>query len=274
MMIKNTPHDCMGAQPIWRKFFIALTLLANPWVLLMDKIGLIKSPLYKTFSGIKFWTRGKTTDINDAVVVLSGNEYPDELLGLSQDLQSSPVVLDLGGHIGTFAMLIKSRWKNAKIFSMEPVKSNQDLFAKNIQANNYQDVVLIPKALFDQAGQYYIDFSGKQFDALTVSRVKPHHGDYIVIDAISLDQLLGQYQIELIDLVKMDIEGSEYIVLPKCLDQLSKVAKRLIMEYHPAGDQAKRNQLVQLFDEAGWELFYETKNILGFDNNTLKHEKQ
>ena len=121
-MIYHNPGYCMGNRSRREKFLVALGILANPWMLLLDKLGLAKHPTYQTRTGMSFQTRGQTTDINDAVVVLSGKEYPPELMGLEDSRQQyndrPRVVLDCGGHIGTFSMYVKSHWPLTKIFAM------------------------------------------------------------------------------------------------------------------------------------------------------------
>lgn len=257
----------MGAQPTWRKLWIALSLLSNPFLLLLDKLGLVKKPLYNTRRGMSIYTRGQTTDINDVVVVLSGNEYPFELLGLASQ---SPVVVDGGAHIGSFTLYLKSLYPQSRIWALEPVAENRELFQSNVALNKIDDVALIPYALYGQAGRYYIDLSGKQFDALQVSDQKPDHDNFLEIEALPLDEIISRYNIPTIDLLKLDVEGSEYHIFEHSLDQLARSVKRLIMEFHPAGDQQKRDWIVKRLCEQGpFELVYETKNILGFKNKQL-----
>ncbi len=253
----------MGNRSLLQKLGVALGILANPWMLLLDKVGLVKKPVYRTKTGVKFETRGGTTDINDAVVVLSGKEYPPELVGLNGI--ANPVVLDCGGHIGTFSMYIKSHWPTATILALEPVADNQQLFRHNIELNNFSNVDMMPNAIYDEHGRFYIDLAGKQFDAVSVTREKPPHDQFITIDALTFDEIIAAKNLQWIDLMKLDIEGAEYNLFAKSAAQLAQNVGRIIMEFHPAGDKAKRDELVNYL--AGkFELVYETKNILGFDN--------
>ena len=269
-MIKQTPDECMGTQPLWRKAIVALSVLANPWMLLLDKFGLVARPTYKTKTGVVFETRGKTTDINDAVVVLSGNEYPQELLGLSGTTR--PVVIDCGGHIGTFSLYVKNLYPQANIVIFEPVEANRVLLKKNIAANSAlsENITILPIGLYSESGQFYVDLSGKQFDAVSLQREKPAHSEYISTEAITFNQLVEQQRLNVVDLMKLDVEGAEYPILRESVGDISKVVKRLIMEYHPAGDKARRDEIVNNLTSHNWELVYETKNILGFANSNLK----
>lgn len=266
----------MGNRSTWQKLVVALGILRNPWMLLLDKLGLIKKPLYHSRTGMQFNTRGQTTDINDAVVVLSGKEYPPELLGLTNTTPSggvggsmAPTVLDCGGHIGSFTMYVKSLYPTAKILVMEPVPDNLHLLKENIAQNNLANVTVIPFALYGQSGTYYIDLAGKQFDAVHVTAEKPAHNNFVTIEAKILDQVLDQEHVSMVDLMKLDIEGAEYHVFEHSLPALSAHVKRIIMEFHPAGDQARRDEIVQRLCGGPFKLIYETKNILGFENSHL-----
>lgn len=271
-MFYNNPNECMGNRSSWEKFRIAWGILANPWMLLLDKLGIVKHPTYFSRTGLAFETRGQTTDINDAVVVLSGKEYPAELVGLDnlQFSDTKPMVLDCGGHIGTFSLYIKSHWPNTQILAVEPVPANQQLFHKNIQLNNLQGITLLPLAISGRPGEFYMDLSDKQFDAVNITSQKPVHNNFITIQAISLKQLLEQQGITKVDLMKLDVEGAEYDIIPNSISELKSSVQRLIMEFHPAGDKNKRDQLIAwMCDEAEFELIFESKNILGFENPNL-----
>lgn len=269
-MIKNTPNDCMGNQSLWTKLGIAVRVLKNPWLLLLDKVDLIKNPIYETQTGLRVITRGGTTDINDAVVVLSGHEYPQELLDLNGSQEQ--IIVDCGGHIGTFTLYVRNLYPRTKIFTFEPVEANRKLFNNNMSLNNMAEVTLIPKALYGESGKYFIDLSGKQFDAVSLQSQRPNHENFIEIEAISFSQFLNNYQISFVDLLKLDVEGSEYNIFQHSMLDLTKSVKRLIMEYHPAGDKDSRDQILKHFEEYGWELIYETKNILGFKNLTINEK--
>jgi FkbM family methyltransferase len=269
-MIYRNPNYCMGNRSTLQKLMVALGILSNPWMLVLDKLGLVKNPQYFSRTGMRFTTRGQTTDINDAVVVLSGNEYPKPLIGFDVVDSNVPVVLDCGGHIGSFTLFIKSHWPNAKIFTLEPVPDNLDLLQKNLTANNLTDVTIIPLALYGQSGTFYIDLVGKQFDAVSLSSERPQHNSFITVEALTLPEVMRQYDIPLIDLMKLDVEGAEYNIFEHSLAAIGANTKRIIMEFHPAGNKVLRDQIVQrLCNDGPFELIYETKNILGFQNRKL-----
>lgn len=273
-MIYNEPNSCMGNQPLWKKFWIALSLFRNPWVLFLDKFGLLKQPLYQIKSGLQLQTRGKTTDVNDAVVVLGGYEYPEKLLGLEG--LTNPNVLDVGGHIGCFSLYVKNLYPNARVTILEPASENLKLLKQNLELNRISDVNIVDKALFPQTGHFYLNWDGRPMDAGQVERNKPENSKkYIEIDSISFEDLLSKYELGTIDLLKLDIEGSEYGVIESSLENFGAKVRRIIMEYHTDHRPDGRNEIVDMLTKhSAFELVYESKNILGFQNTKFEQRTQ
>lgn len=268
-MIFDNPQYCMGNRSLWEKFIIAITTFKNPWMLILDKFGFLKNPIYRTKSGQQIYTRPKTTDVNDAVVVLSGREYPPELLGIKN--LSNPVVLDAGGHIGSFSLYVKSINPQSQIIVMEPVKENLTMLHKNLSINHLVGITVIDKALYASSGHFYIDLDSKPYDAGQLVTEKPEGSKkYFEIDAITLDEVIARTGVTKIDLMKMDIEGSEYEVFRASLETFRTTVKRVIMEYHIDHHPQGRDEIVSMLcDQKAFSLVYESKNILGFDNNHL-----
>ncbi len=73
------------------------------------------------FSG----TREQRPDVNEAIVVLSGREYPPALLGISD--VDTPIVLDCGGHIGTFSLYVRTINPSALLYVLEPLPENVEM---------------------------------------------------------------------------------------------------------------------------------------------------
>lgn len=267
-MIFNDPTYCMGHLSFLAKARIAFSILSNPILFVLDKLGFIKSPLYHTKNGMVVVTRPKTSDINDAIVVLSGNEYPETLLGITG--KENPVVLDCGGHIGSFSLWAKHLNSSSKVFVMEPVVENLELLKKNLSLNKRTDVTVIPFALYGQSGHFYINLDGRPFDAGQVVSSRPTSGKYFEIDALTLSEVLEQNGLTRVDLMKMDIEGSEYSVINASLETLSVSVKRIIMEYHIDSHANGRDEIVTaLTANNKFSLIYESRNVLGFQNNNL-----
>ncbi len=251
----------------FKKIWVFLTVIKNPWQLFVDKIGLKREVLYKTFRKTSFYSRSKTTDINEGVVVFSGNEYPPALLDIENN--KAPIVLDCGGNIGTFSLYVKELYPSAEIFILEPLAENIELLKRNMEINNLHDVVVIPKAVSTDGKDknFYVEKNKFDGGSLIAEKNISKTTSKSVIQSITLQDIISENSIKRIDLLKMDIEGSEYDIIQSSKGILSSFVKRIIVEYHTNIKPEGRNFLVnELTKGASFQLIYESKNILGFEN--------
>ena len=51
-------------------------------------------------------------------------------------------IIDIGGHIGYFAVYINQFCPNARVFSFEPEPSNYEMLVKNIKINRLEGKVI------------------------------------------------------------------------------------------------------------------------------------
>ena len=77
-----------------------------------------KFSILKTRNGLKIKLRNNSTDIQAFANVWLLEEYKKEKF-ISKE---NDTVIDIGAHIGLYAMYISQTNKNVKIFSYEPVK--------------------------------------------------------------------------------------------------------------------------------------------------------
>jgi len=134
--------------------------------------------------------------------------------------------LDIGAHIGTFALWILSVNKAASIFSIEPDMQTYVLLNQNIslnkQAMNWQ--------AFNRAASDTLSFM--QFEQSSMSNRVQDAGD-IKVKGITSTQLfedIGHPQN--IDIMKIDIEGSEEAFICSNPEMLERV-EHLVIELHP-----------------------------------------
>ncbi len=272
-MILNDKNYNTGSFSVWRKLMIAFRLLSNPFLLILVKLGIKSKVKFLTKSGVIFTARSRTTDVNQAVVVLSGFEYPPELLDLT-DLKE-PIVLDCGGHIGSFSLYAKHINSSSQLYIIEPFPNNIVMLKQNLALNSIKDAVVVERALSKESGHVEMGFEkevrlGIGFDGVRIEGVKSKNS--VSVQAISLQDLFSLYNIKKVDLLKMDIEGSEYSVIESSIGLLSTKVQRIIMEYHTDVESDGRNKLVNKLCTNNFKLIYESMNVLGFLNTNLSNE--
>jgi FkbM family methyltransferase len=255
-----------GDLPAWRKLGIAVRTLRNPLWLLADRLHLVRHVVYTTRGGSRFVARAATTDVNEAVVVLSGREYPAAVLGIGG--REQPVVVDCGAHIGTFSLFVHTVNPSARLFILEPLPENAELLGRNLALNGIADATILRCALSGESGVRVLERDDHHhFDAGHLSSRPAGSSRGVTVETVTLHELLASQSLQAIDLMKLDIEGSEFDVVEASLGDLARAVRRLVMEYHSDVRRDGRNELVDaLVGRGDFRLIYESKHILGFHN--------
>tara|TARA_Y100000310_G_scaffold342448_1_gene445753 strand:- start:875 stop:1669 length:795 start_codon:yes stop_codon:yes gene_type:complete len=142
---------------------------------------------------------------------------------LKEEGFSPKVIVDLGGHIGTFSLMAHRAWPEAQIFTLE-VLQDEDFcgsFARAIARaldSNTQDIeniTVLHKALIGFYGEkdadivHGVDFGKKGLIFEDKVRLDLHRW----AEALSVRDLLQTQNIDSIDLLKIDVEGCEVNIL-------------------------------------------------------------
>lgn len=223
-MLKNRP---IKPKTTIQKLKIVQKHIQNWYMLFADKIFATSNILYRFKNGILVECRPKSTDVNESVVVLSGIEYPEQLCRFNKQ---NAVVVDIGANIGTFSLYVNhlNPQKNVKIYAIEASPENIALCKKNFQHNHISDYVLVEKAITGQNGVVAFDMSGN-FDGFKVS---DNTSNGIQVESQKISTFCQNYNIKTIDLLKIDIEGSEFDIFQVDAEFIKKNVSVLLMEYH------------------------------------------
>jgi len=167
-----------------------------------------------------------TSDIPTFRQVFVAREYDSPNLPPSAD-----VIFDLGANIGLSSVFFASRYPSAKLLCVEPDDGNYSLLGRNTLP--FGDRVIRRKAaVWHVDGKVSFateDEHGNSFGAWG-GQVKSEGGTHLV-DAVSIASLIRDYKIEKIDILKVDIEGSEKEIFEGDVSWLSRVGL-VIVETH------------------------------------------
>lgn len=159
--------------------------------------------------------------------------------------------VDLGANIGLTTLKVHFDLKPKYVVCVEPSPSNVKLIERNLSLNGLQAVVLTA-AVGDHDGLANFQFT----EDSNVGRVLSD-GE-VQVRLVSMQTVVGQLPHEVrIDLMKIDIEGSEAQILEGDVDWLTRV-DRLVMEIH--ADRVDPVRCVQVLDKAGLEYIGGPKN--------------
>lgn len=154
--------------------------------------------------------RPRTSDMDVFQQVFVEKEYLFELEKLPE------IIVDAGANIGLTSVYYAIQYPNARIIAIEPEDSNFELLKENTSA--YPNVLAIQKALwYTQTHLSFVDPEASKF-SFRVEETEKAKG----ISAITMEDLLEKYELDYIDILKMDIEGAEKEVFSHDTDWLSK----------------------------------------------------
>lgn len=153
--------------------------------------------------------------------------FRDELAFLN-DLSDVQTMIDLGANIGLSSALVLSRFPRARVVAVEPDPENFRMMEQNLTLYGRDRVRLLQGAVWSKSGQVALDntFGDKREWAVAV---KAGNG----VRAYSLDEILSGEPSRPIDLLKIDIEGSEKELFSGDTSWLSRI-RNLCIELHGA----------------------------------------
>lgn len=144
--------------------------------------------------------------------------------------KSAPVIVDCGSNIGLSVLYFKKLFPNARILAFEPSLETFEILCQNIKLNHIRDVMLYNLAVTDKSGKSllskHLNIPGFLGMSLKHSMTEQEH------ELVSCDKL-SNYIDQYVDLVKIDVEGSELEIVGDLL-QTKKIifCTQMIIEYH------------------------------------------
>jgi FkbM family methyltransferase len=153
-------------------------------------------------------------------------------------------------------MFAKLVGDTGRVYAFEPNPDNFNLLKKNVEINNYQNVILVPKAVSSKNGKQKLYISEENKGAHTIIEVTKNQ-KYIEIDSICLDNYFVRFN-EKIDFIKIDVEGFEGEVI-KGMTRLLQNADEIgiMMEFSPHLIEKygmKPEEYISLFNDKEWKI--------------------
>lgn len=137
---------------------------------------------------------------------------------------SNGVLVDLGANIGLTSVWLAKKYGFANVIAVEPDASNAALVRRNFELNGISGHI-VQAAIGPSDGT-------TRFQAAAESNQGHVSPEGSVVSVVSMATILNQFHLPQVDLVKMDIEGSEQTLLTGPSEWLSRT-KAMIAEFHP-----------------------------------------
>lgn len=173
-------------------------------------------------------------------------------------LSKGGVFLDLGANIGTITIPLRKKRDDARIVCVEAAPWLFDYLRNNLDRNKFPDVVAVNKALYSKDNEVLDFFSpDEKFGKGSLSPVFTKEG--VKVTTITLDTLVKEAGLSVVDMIKIDVEGYEYHVFKGGSALLgSPNAPDILFEFADWAEEAaglKKGSAQEILKNYGYSLF-------------------
>lgn len=164
-------------------------------------------------------------------------------------LKEGDIVFDIGAYCGLSAILFADIvGSSGKVIAVEPDPNNYKGLLANIIYHKKQTIIEpLEAALWTEDD--FIKFDAEASTGSGVVQVlDSRSGNVKFVKAMKLESIVEYGNIPKIDALKIDIEGSEYFVLPKIGEVLNKYKPILIVEIHFWHSSIKLDYYLKILD--------------------------
>jgi len=174
-----------------------------------------------------FGLRVPSSDVQTYEQVFINQEY-DFLV------ETQPItIVDAGANIGLASIYFANKYPSAKIIAIEPEESNFKLLRENVAP--YINIIPVQAALWHKNEEInLVDPGLGKWGFMTEEQDASENPLGVFchpVMAMTIDKIIDDYELDKIDILKVDIEGAEREVFGDTLSWIEKV-DALIIELH------------------------------------------
>jgi FkbM family methyltransferase len=166
-------------------------------------------------------------------------------------------VIDVGANLGYYTLVLsKLVGPQGRVYAFEPSTLNHKMLRKNIELNGATNVRPFQLALGARQGVVPLTPSPKGHHELTHVTTADAATEYVPMT--TLDRFASEHHLGLVNLIKMDIEGSELFFLQGAVGMLERCAPVLLFELHPlllSAFGAYPSDVANILQRYGYSLF-------------------
>lgn len=220
------------------------------------RLGLIKRDVaiaHGVAAGLKFNAGAYNLDTALGIYEMPVQET------LSQYLKPGDIFYDIGANVGFFTIVAaKLVGSSGKVYAFEPEAENVATLRHNAQINRFTHVSAIAKAVSRTTGQaefLLANYCGGHTLATVGSRADAR--DVISIDVVSIDDAIGQNEIDPPTFVKIDVEGAEIDVLYGMTQTIKEYQPIILYEVDDRNKEnllSKQEEIAAFLRERGYAI--------------------
>ena len=176
-------------------------------------------------------------ELIDSSIYFDGCFEPKTTAVIDKYVQQGMTILDIGANIGCHTLRLSRLVGNGgKVIAFEPMSFAFNKLQRNLELNNFSNVVAEKIALSDEdSGNQIVSFySSWPLDSNSPNILHPIHGGRSTRDTVyfmTLDSYIRRNQLDKIDFIKLDVDGFEYKVIWGGVNTLKRFRPIMIVEF-------------------------------------------
>ena len=165
--------------------------------------------------------------------------------------QEGDVVIDIGAHIGTFALLLAPKIGRGKIHAIEASRDSFNLLRINVALNHCANIAVHHMAVSDKDGQCTLYHDTGNWGHSTVKKLSMSSE---TVESCTLSQFFDTNKISECQLMRLNCEGAEFpIILRTPSHVLRRVGAILIMYHCDLWGDDTEDKLITHLESSGFK---------------------
>ena len=251
-ILKNIAHGFTSLVDHWNKWQLNGIFVLGKRLLYRNRVIEIRLKELNQ----PFYLRNNTSDITVFYQVFFQNSYNFDYSSYVN------VIIDCGANIGLSAIFYAHHFPEAIIIAVEPENSNFEMLVRNCRP--YKNIIPVQAGVWNKNTNLRLVNPTDQPWEMQVEEVTGQKSD---IEAVSIPYLIQEYNLNKIDILKIDIEGSEKELFDANTDNWLPYTKILIIELHDHLRKGASQSFIKAISNYEFSMLKRKENLIFYFNH-------
>jgi len=191
---------------------------------------------------------------------------------LQKIVGNNQIVIEAGANIGSETLLLSKLNPDGEIFAFEPAPIPFNLLQFNIGHNQLKNIRFFQEAVGEKEGQLKLHLLPHDFPNQGLTSIKEHSqsNGSINVPLTTIDLIADKYGLENLNLLKMDVQGAEFLILKGASESINAYKPRILLE--ASSEFLNLREIYNYLRTMGYLIYaFDDKKILEVTENHL-HE--
>lgn len=171
-------------------------------------------------------------------------------------IRAGDVVVDMGAHIGAFAVRAARLAHSGQVYAYEASGKNFIMLSENCKLNHLENLYIENSAVSNQRG--IRPFYTPSDNGILGSLFQDTSSFMEMVQTTTFSDIIAEHALTQIDFLKVDVEGAEFDILFASPDETLAITRQIVIEFHEfKEDNRRHSDLVDLLSSHGFEVVVE-----------------